>query len=88
MNLNIGSKSVVTEATARVYSSTERGQSEEGLSFEKRQHLMAGSRRMNWGSRLRTNNWKVEGEADGLSLDGPRGQGFRKAGVVKAAECL
>ena len=40
------------------------------------------------GSRLRTNNWKVEGEADGLSLDGPRGQGFRKAGVVKAAECL
>ena len=43
---------------------------------------------MNRGSRLRSNNWRVEGEPDGLSLDGPRGHGFRKAGVVKAAESL
>ena len=43
---------------------------------------------MNRGSRLRSNNWRVEGEPDGFSLDGPRGQGFRKAGVVKAAESL
>ena len=42
MILNIASKSMVTEATARIYSSTERGQSEEDLSFEKRQHLKAG----------------------------------------------